>query len=179
MLYLISFSFKNFLFYLFSFGCAGSSLLHMGFLCLVNRGYSLLWCAGSKNTGLIVVAHRRSCPVARGVFLDQGSIPCPLHWWILNCWTTREVPWTEFFFIFLQTWSLALDPHQSMSLQALNCQGQKLRGFLWFYSFSHLPNPISLQLLLTLSSKYVLNWTASPHPDCCCPCKPLSSFFSY
>ena len=29
-------------FCLFIFGCAGSSLLHMGFLCLVNRGYSLL-----------------------------------------------------------------------------------------------------------------------------------------
>ena len=31
-------------------------------------------------TGLVVVAHRVSCPKACGIFLDQGSNPCPLHW---------------------------------------------------------------------------------------------------
>ena len=30
--------------------------------------------------GLIVVAHRLSCPVACGIFLDQGSDLCPLRW---------------------------------------------------------------------------------------------------
>ena len=26
------------------------------------------------------MAHRLSCPVAQGIFLNQGSNPCPLHW---------------------------------------------------------------------------------------------------
>ena len=28
----------------------------------------------------VVVAHWLSCPVTYGVFLDQGSSLCPLHW---------------------------------------------------------------------------------------------------
>ena len=39
------------------------------------EGYSLLWCVGS-----VVVVHGLSCSVAYGVFPDQGSNPCPLHW---------------------------------------------------------------------------------------------------
>ena len=82
-------------------------------------GFSFCRIQGSRVCRPSVVSlHGFSCPSACGIFLDQGSIPCALHWRILNCWTTREVPWTEFF-IFLQTWSLALDPHQSMPLQAL------------------------------------------------------------
>ena len=41
-------------------------------------GSCSLWaleCAGS-----VVVAHRLSCSVVRGIFLDQGSNPCPLDW---------------------------------------------------------------------------------------------------
>ena len=56
-------------------------------------GYSLLWCAcfslqwllllrstGSRRAGSVVVAHGLSCSSACGIFLDQGSNPCPLHW---------------------------------------------------------------------------------------------------
>ena len=28
----------------------------------------------------VVVVHRLSCPVAYGIFLDQGLNPCSLHW---------------------------------------------------------------------------------------------------
>ena len=28
----------------------------------------------------VVVAHRLSCPVTRGIFLNQKLNPCPLHW---------------------------------------------------------------------------------------------------
>ena len=40
------------------------------------------------------VAHGLACSMAHGVFLDQGSNPCPLHWQaeILNHCTSREVP---------------------------------------------------------------------------------------
>ena len=34
-----------------------------------------LWCTGSVG-----VAHGLSCSVACGIFPDQGSNPCPLHW---------------------------------------------------------------------------------------------------
>ena len=33
-----------------------------------------------QNTGSVVVAHGLSCSPACGIFLDQGSNPCPPHW---------------------------------------------------------------------------------------------------
>ena len=35
---------------------------------------------GSRRTGSAVVAHGPSCSTACGIFPDQGSNPCPLHW---------------------------------------------------------------------------------------------------
>ena len=32
------------------------------------------------SRGSVGVGHGLSCPVACGIFLDQGSNPCPLHW---------------------------------------------------------------------------------------------------
>ena len=48
----------------------------------------LLWSTGSRCTGFsscgtwasVVVARRPSCSAACGIFLDQGSNLCPLHW---------------------------------------------------------------------------------------------------
>ena len=40
----------------------------------------LLQSTGSRAHGLTTVAHRRSCSVACGIFLDQGSNLCHLHW---------------------------------------------------------------------------------------------------
>ena len=48
--------------------CAGLSL---------SRPLSL-W--GSRHAGSVVVAHRPSRSAACGIFPDQGSNPCPLHW---------------------------------------------------------------------------------------------------
>ena len=36
------------------------------------------WALGC--VGSVVGAHGLSCPVACGIFLEQGSNPCPLHW---------------------------------------------------------------------------------------------------
>ena len=33
-----------------------------------------------QHMGSVVVAHGLSCSVACGIFLDQGSNPCPPHW---------------------------------------------------------------------------------------------------
>ena len=83
------------------FGCTGSSLLHDGFLWLWRERATLqMWCplllwwllllqnAGSRVRGLqslqhagsVIVVHGYCCPVACGIFPDQGSNPGPLHW---------------------------------------------------------------------------------------------------
>ena len=48
-------------------------------------GLSLSWplllrSTGSRRAGSVVVAHGPSCFAACGIFPDQGSNPCPLHW---------------------------------------------------------------------------------------------------
>ena len=48
-------------------------------------GLSLLWplllrSTGSRRAGSVVVAHGPNCSAACGIFPDQGSNPCPLHW---------------------------------------------------------------------------------------------------
>ena len=40
----------------------------------------LLRSTGSRCAGSVVVAHGPSCPMACGIFLDQGSNPSCLHW---------------------------------------------------------------------------------------------------
>ena len=48
-------------------------------------GLSLSWplllrSRGSRRAGSVTVAHGPSCSAACGIFPDQGSNPCPLHW---------------------------------------------------------------------------------------------------
>ena len=89
----VSFIFIYLFIYLFIFGCAGSSFLCEGFLQLRRAGATLhrgaqashcrglsLRSTGSRRAGSIVVAHGPSCSAACGIFPDQGSNPCPLHW---------------------------------------------------------------------------------------------------
>ena len=79
--------------YLFIYGCIGSSFLCEGFLQLrqvgapLHRGARASHCrglslrsTGSRRAGSVVVAHGPSCSAACGIFPDQGSNPCPLHW---------------------------------------------------------------------------------------------------
>ena len=40
----------------------------------------LLRSTGSRRAGSVVVAHGLCCSAACGIFPDQGSNPCPLHW---------------------------------------------------------------------------------------------------
>ena len=71
------------------FGCAGSWLLHAGLLRLQRAGAAL--CCGARASpcggfsccgagALEPGLSRCTCPVACGIFPDQGSNPCPLHW---------------------------------------------------------------------------------------------------
>ena len=94
------------LFFLFIFGCVGSSLLRAGFLQLRRAGAALhcgaqashcggFSCSGAQapgswasvvvarglqSAGSAVVAHGLSCSAACGIFPDQGLNPRPLHW---------------------------------------------------------------------------------------------------
>ena len=57
------------------------------------NGFSCCRAQALGHAGSVVVVHGLSCPVACGIFLDQWLNLCLLHWqWILNHWTTREVP---------------------------------------------------------------------------------------
>ena len=62
-------------------------------LVAASGGHSSSWCAGlsllrplllqstgSRRAGSVVVAHGPSYSAACGIFPDQGSNPCPLHW---------------------------------------------------------------------------------------------------
>ena len=74
--------------------CVGSSFLCKGFpLAVASGGHSSSRCAGpplsqplslpstgSRRADSVIVAHGPSCSAACGIFLDQGSNPCPLHW---------------------------------------------------------------------------------------------------
>ena len=40
----------------------------------------LLRSTGSRRTGSVIVTHGPSCSTACGIFPDQGSNSCPLHW---------------------------------------------------------------------------------------------------
>ena len=60
-------------------GWAGSSLLH-GLSLVAIRGLLVAVAFLLQSTGSVVVAHRLSCPAVCGIFSDQGSNLCPLHW---------------------------------------------------------------------------------------------------
>ena len=40
----------------------------------------LLRSTGSRHSGSVIAAHGPSCSAACGIFPDQGTNPCPLHW---------------------------------------------------------------------------------------------------
>ena len=54
------------------FSCCGAQALGTWASVAVARR---LWSSGS-----VVVVHGLSCSAACGIFLDQGSNQCPLHW---------------------------------------------------------------------------------------------------
>ena len=58
--------------------CGGHSSLRCTGLSLSRP--LLLQSTGSRCAGSVIVAHGPSCSVACGIFPDQGSNPCPLHW---------------------------------------------------------------------------------------------------
>ena len=54
------------------FPCCGARALSVRASVVVPRGL--------QSAGSVAVAHGPSCSAAFGIFPDQGSNPCPLHW---------------------------------------------------------------------------------------------------
>jgi len=92
-------SFLNKFVFIYLFGCAGSLLLHRLFCgcgrqgllsgCAAQASHSSGFsCCGAQSVwtsvvaalGSVVVVHGLSCPMAYGIFWDQESNPCLLHW---------------------------------------------------------------------------------------------------
>ena len=59
---------------------AFSSCGKWGPLFIAVRGPLMLRSTGSRRAGSVIVAHGPSCSAACGIFPDQGSNLCPLHW---------------------------------------------------------------------------------------------------
>ena len=72
----------------------------------------LLRSTGSRRSGSVVVAHGPGCSAACGIFPDQGSNPCPLHWQAasqpLRHQGSPRFHFSKVLFFFLLSWTLVL-----------------------------------------------------------------------
>ena len=66
--------------YLFIFGCSESSWLCGLSLLVVSRGCSRCGPQAVERVSFSSCSSRAWCSGPVGIFLDQGSKPCPLHW---------------------------------------------------------------------------------------------------
>ena len=95
VLFLVFVFFLIFYFILFIFFWLCCVFVSVRGLSLVaaSGGHSSSWCVGlspwrplllrstgSRHAGSVVVAHGSSCSATCGIFPDQCSNPCPLHW---------------------------------------------------------------------------------------------------
>ena len=87
------FFFFNFLIYFYLWLCWVFVSVRGLSLVAASGGHSSSWCAGhslsralllqstgSRRAGSVVVVHGLRCSAACGIFPDQGSNPCTLHW---------------------------------------------------------------------------------------------------
>ena len=61
------------------FSCCGAWALGAQASVVVARGLSSCGSWALERSSVVAV-HGLSCSVASGIFPDQGSNPCPLHW---------------------------------------------------------------------------------------------------
>ena len=74
----------------------------------------LLWSTGSRRAGSAIAAHGPSCSTACGIFPDQGSNPCPLHWGAdSQPLRHQESPWFRFL---NKEWHAASHPRRNAPL---------------------------------------------------------------
>ena len=93
MLASLSFFFLIFIYFIYLWLCWVFVAVHGLSLVEARGGHSSSRCAGlslswplflrstgSRRAGSVIVAHGPSCSAACGIFPDQGSNPCALHW---------------------------------------------------------------------------------------------------
>ena len=103
--------FSSYLRVFFSWWCAGFSLRQLLLLgSVVSRTFGLqqLWYVGPvvaaprlQSTGSVVEVHGHNFPSTCGIFLDQGSNPCLLHWQVDSLPFHEGSPEVSFFFFSL------------------------------------------------------------------------------
>ena len=141
------FFFYNFI-YLFIFAYPGYSLLLGLFFSYGAQAFSLWWLllqqsTGSRRVGFSsrglralgsrAVARRLSCSSACGIFPDQGSNPCLLHWQADSLpLSHRGSPWRHFSkkYIYLLIW-LRWVLASSCGIVSLHCSIQDLSCSVW------------------------------------------------
>ena len=129
------------------------------------RGFS---CCGARSLGTqasVVVVHRLSCSTVCGIFPDQGSNPCPCFGrWILNHWTTREVP--------LHVYLYSLGYSGGSVLGKVECTPHGTKGVIWAYTINISCKHHGLgtsgassnvQLLLKPSGNFTRIWVMEPN----------------
>ena len=108
-----------------------------------------LWCIGSS-----VVACRLSCRKASGIFPDQGSNPCPLHWKVDGFLTTRPPGMSLYSILGGVYFTVFHEGTYAVSVSVLWCWKPSLifppGGLLWPPSF-HSPSLIFIFLQSALS----------------------------
>ena len=166
-----------FIYYHFGVGCPGS-LLYEGFLQLWGGRAPLgcsVWasrCSGFscgaqgsmvcghhwlQHMGSVVIAHGLSCSMVCGIFLDQGSNPCPLHWQVIVIYrTTREA---QTHFLSLKCFHIntfirpSIHPFIHPFIFMFNTYSIQLCVCLWKYSNEQSNHSACLHRVQTLGGK--------------------------
>ena len=117
-------------------------------------GLSLSWplllrSTGSRRAGSVVVAHGPSCSTACGIFPDQGSNLCPLHWqvdsqplphqgspplYVICCFSLAAFNIFSLYLIFVSLINMCLG--MFLLENSLSCMGLSvLPGLDWLFPF--------------------------------------------
>ena len=112
----------------------------------------LLGSTGSRRAGSAVVAHGPSCSAACGIFPDQGSNPCPLHWQADSQPLNHQGSPNKYFYLQVTVTQLEWSPAENGNITAhitKLCEGHakltlrylelELKCFQNFLAFSLLP----------------------------------------
>ena len=121
------------------------------------RGLQQLWHVCSavvdhrlQSTGSVVVAHGLSCSAACGIFPDQGSNPCPLHWQVRHQGRPRFITCVDLSYCYPHPDTELFHCHKRFLICATPLQSHP--------SYSHPHSPPSL----TPGSHYAVLYLYSP-----------------
>ena len=106
--------------------------------------------------------HRLGSSEACGIFLDQGSNPCPLHWHTLNRQITRGALISVFFFkeTFPESWNDLINSGKEVNLKPKNLINWSSfeSGHLSFFYFL-----IFLKFLIFFTLQYCIGFAIHQH----------------